>query len=135
MLRIHAQISVCLLFVATICQACHYKEQIKIMHKISFSCLVHTNCSIHVCGRYIANQNDIEEWLKQKQRIVKILNEGKSKLVTSFRLQVFRECQFQRIDLLNAVSNEGASYQQHWFLQIFHPFSSIRRFQLDVCLQ
>jgi hypothetical protein len=78
-----------------------------------------------VCGRYIANQNDIEEWLKQKQRIVKILNEGKSKLVTSCRRQ----------SNVNAVSNEGASYQQHWFLQIFHPFSSIRRFQLDVCLQ
>ena len=54
-----------------------------------------------VCGRYIANQNDIEEWLKQKQRIIKILNKGKSKLVTSCRLQVFRECQFQRIDLFS----------------------------------
>ncbi|CAG2245361.1 unnamed protein product [Mytilus edulis] len=54
-----------------------------------------------VCGKYVINQYDVEEWLKYIDYIDKILKEGKTKLLTTLRLQVFQETQFKRISIFS----------------------------------
>ncbi|VDH94288.1 Hypothetical predicted protein [Mytilus galloprovincialis] len=54
-----------------------------------------------VCGKYVINQYDVEEWTKYIDYIDKILKEGKTKLLATLRLQVFQETQFKRISIFS----------------------------------
>ncbi|CAC5374397.1 unnamed protein product [Mytilus coruscus] len=54
-----------------------------------------------VCGQYVINHSDVEEWIKYKDDIVIILKKGKTKLLATLRLQVFQEDQFKRISIFS----------------------------------
>lgn len=59
-----------------------------------------------VCGRYSAIQNEINSWIKHEPLLKRITREGNVKVITSCRLQVFKEEQFQRIRFLKECSIE-----------------------------
>ncbi|VDI64414.1 Hypothetical predicted protein [Mytilus galloprovincialis] len=52
-----------------------------------------------VCGKYTINHYDVEEWIKYKDDIVRILEKDTTKLLVSVRLQVFQDEQFKRIGI------------------------------------
>ncbi|XP_063416033.1 uncharacterized protein LOC134697681 [Mytilus trossulus] len=59
-----------------------------------------------VCGRYSAIQNEINLWKKYEPFLKRIIREKNVKVITSCRLQVFKEEQFQRIGFLKECSIE-----------------------------
>ncbi|XP_071123783.1 uncharacterized protein [Mytilus edulis] len=59
-----------------------------------------------VCGRYSAMQNEINSWIKNEPALKRITREEEVRVITSCRLQVFKEEQFQRIGFLKECSIE-----------------------------
>ena len=66
-----------------------------------------------VCGKYTVNQNDIEEWIRDEDAIKRMVENEKTIILATCRLQIFNENQFQRISLFlqNTCDLSSAKYQ------------------------
>lgn len=76
-----------------------------------------TKCQVFVvddvCGRYMVNQNNIEEWIKNEDTINRMVENRKTIILATCRLQIFNENQFQRISLFSQNTCNLSSAKYH----------------------